>query len=123
VHGGTCVAATPYVFDSLAVEAGGRIAVAATSSGIVVITPDGGQTDVYSLPGDAASNIAFADDGRRAVITLSRSGRLVQTCKYALAAMERAGRGAIVNIASVAGLRGSVIGGIEATGYRRPSTV
>jgi gluconolactonase len=78
VHGGTCVAATPYTFDSLAVEASGRIAIAATYSGIVVITPDGAQTDVYPLPGDAASNIAFADGGRRAVITLSRSGRLVQ---------------------------------------------
>lgn len=78
VHGGTCVAATPYTFDSLAVEASGRIAVAATSGGIVVITPDGAQTDVYPLPGDAASNIAFADSGRRAVITLSRSGRLAQ---------------------------------------------
>jgi gluconolactonase len=79
VHGGTCVAATSYTFDSLAVDASGRIAVAATSGGIVVITPDGGQTDVYPLPGDAASNIAFANDGRRAVITLSRSGRLART--------------------------------------------
>ena len=78
VHGGTCVAATPYTLDSLAVEASGRIAIAATYSGIVVITPDGAQADVYPLPGDAASNIAFADGGRRALITLSRSGRLAQ---------------------------------------------
>jgi gluconolactonase len=78
VHGGTCVAATPYTFDSLAVEASGRIAVAATYSGIVVITPDGSRADVYPLAGDAASNIAFADGGHRAVITLSRSGRLAQ---------------------------------------------
>jgi gluconolactonase len=79
VHGGTCVAATPYTFDSLAVEASGRIAIAAAAGGIVVITPDGTRTDVYPLPGDAASNIALAEGGRRAVITLSRSGRLAQT--------------------------------------------
>jgi NAD(P)-dependent dehydrogenase (short-subunit alcohol dehydrogenase family) len=38
-------------------------------------------------------------------------------CKHALAEMERAGHGAIVTIASVAGLRGSIAGGIEETGY------
>jgi gluconolactonase len=79
-HGGVCVAATPYTFDSLAVEADGRIAIAAIADGIVVITPDGGEIDRYPIPGDMASNLAFGgSDGRRAIITLSRSGRLAQT--------------------------------------------
>lgn len=79
VHGGICVAATPFTFDSLAVEADGRIAVAATFDGIVVITPEGAEIDVYPLPGDSSTNIAFAADGRSAVITLSRSGSLART--------------------------------------------
>ena len=78
-HGGYCVAATPYSFDSLAVEEDGRVAVGAIADGIVVITPDGGEADVYPIPGDVTTNIAFGGpDRRRAVITLSRSGRLVE---------------------------------------------
>ena len=42
-HGGVCLAATPFSFDSLAVEADGRIAIGAIADGIVVITPDGGE--------------------------------------------------------------------------------
>ena len=79
-HGGTCVAATPYSFDSLAVEADGRIAVGAIADGIVVITPDGQEAEVHPIPGDITTNIAFGgSDGRRAVLTLSRSGRVVET--------------------------------------------
>lgn len=37
--------------------------------------------------------------------------------KYALPEMERAGRGVILNIASVAGITGSIVGGLEETGY------
>ncbi|HET6951604.1 MAG TPA: SMP-30/gluconolactonase/LRE family protein [Acidimicrobiales bacterium] len=78
-HGGTCVAATPYSFDSLAVEEDGRIAVGAIGDGVVVVTPDGGEADVHPVPGDVTTNIAFGGaDRRRAVITLSRSGRLVE---------------------------------------------
>ena len=40
-HGGVCVAATPFSFDSLAVEEDGRIAIGAIGDGIVVVTPDG----------------------------------------------------------------------------------
>jgi len=79
-HGGTCVVATRYAFDSLAVEEDGRIAIGAIGDGIVVVTPDGGEIDVHPIPGDVTTNIAFGGpDRRRAVITLSRSGRLVET--------------------------------------------
>lgn len=79
-HGGRCVAATPYSFDSLAVEADGRIAIGAIADGIVEVTPDGREVDVHPVPGDVTTNIAFGGhDMRTAVITLSRSGRLVRT--------------------------------------------
>lgn len=79
-HGGVCVAATPYSFDSLAIEADGRIVIGAIADGIVVITPDGSEIDVYPIPGDVTTNIAFGGaDGRHAIITLSRSGRLAET--------------------------------------------
>jgi len=78
-HGGRCVVATPYSFDSLAVEADGRIAIGAIADGIVVVTPDGQEVDVYPIPNDVTTNIAFGgSDMRTAVITLSRSGRLVR---------------------------------------------
>ena len=79
-HGGVCVAATPYSFDSLAVEADGRVAIGAIGDGVVVVTPDGSEVDVHPIPGDTTTNIAFGGgDMRRAVITLSRSGRVVET--------------------------------------------
>ena len=79
-HGGVCLAATPYSFDSLAVEADGRIAIGAIADGMVVVTPDGSAADVYPIPGDITTNIYFGGpDMRRAVITLSRSGRVVET--------------------------------------------
>ncbi|MET0663889.1 MAG: SMP-30/gluconolactonase/LRE family protein [Ilumatobacteraceae bacterium] len=78
-HGGLCVAATRFAFDSLAVEADGRIAIGAIGDGVVVVTPDGSEIDVHPIPGDVTTNLAFGGaDGRRAVITLSRSGRLVE---------------------------------------------
>ncbi|MDA8045970.1 MAG: SMP-30/gluconolactonase/LRE family protein [Actinomycetota bacterium] len=78
-HGGRCVAATPFSFDSLAVEADGRIAIGAIGDGIVTVTPDGEEVDVHPIPGDVTTNIAFGGaDMRTAAITLSRSGRLVR---------------------------------------------
>lgn len=78
-HGGTCLAATPFSFDSLGIEADGRIAIGAIADGIVVITPDGEEAEVFPIPGDVTTNIAFGGaDGRRAVITLSRSGSVVE---------------------------------------------
>ena len=66
-------------FDSLAVEEDGTIAVGAIGDGLVVVTPDGDEVDVHPIPGDITTNIAFGGpDRRRAVITLSRSGRLVE---------------------------------------------
>jgi gluconolactonase len=78
-HGGYCVAATPYAFDSLAVEEDGRIAIGAIFDGVVVITPDGEEIDVHPITGDFVTNIAFGGaDRRRAVITMSLSGTLVE---------------------------------------------
>lgn len=78
-HGGVCVAATPFSFDSLAVEEDGRVAIGAIGDGIVVITPDGEEIDVHPIAGDVTTNIAFGGpDRRRAVITLSRTGRVVE---------------------------------------------
>jgi gluconolactonase len=78
-HGGRGVVATPYSFDSLAVEDDGRIAIGAIGDGIVEVTPDGEEVDVYPIFDDVTTNIAFGGpDLRTAVITLSRSGRLVQ---------------------------------------------
>jgi gluconolactonase len=78
-HGGRCLVATPYSFDSLAVEADGRIAIGAIGDGIVVVTPDGEELDVHPIPGDVTTNIAFGGpDMRTAVITLSRSGGVVR---------------------------------------------
>ncbi len=78
-HGGRCIAATPYSFDSLGIEADGRIVIGAIADGVVVITPDGGEIDVHPIPGDVTTNIAFGGaDGRRAVLTLSRSGRAAE---------------------------------------------
>jgi gluconolactonase len=79
-HGGVCVVATPFSFDSLAIEEDGRIVIGAIADGIVVVTPDGEEIDVHPIPGDVTTNIAFGGpDRRRAVITLSRSGRLAET--------------------------------------------
>jgi sugar lactone lactonase YvrE len=48
--------------------------------GPAVVAPDGCEVDVYPIPGDLATNIAFgAGDLRRAVVTLSRSGRVIET--------------------------------------------
>jgi gluconolactonase len=79
-HGGVCIVATRFSFDSLAVEADGRIAIGAIADGIAVVTPDGSEVDVHPIAADTTTNIAFGGgDMRRAVITLSRSGRVVQT--------------------------------------------
>jgi gluconolactonase len=73
------VVATPYSLDSLAIEADGRIVIGAIGDGIVVVTPDGQEVDVHPIPGDVTTNIAFGGPNMTtAVMTLSRSGRLVR---------------------------------------------
>lgn len=100
-RGGQAAAVAVNVTDEPSVAAAVQATVRAFGSLDVLITSAGGR------PGD---------DQWRHMVELYLVGTYY-ACKYALAEMERAGRGAIVNIASVAGLRGSVIGGIEATGY------
>jgi gluconolactonase len=79
-HGGTCIAATPFTLDSLAVEEDGRVVIGGIGDGLVVVTPDGQEVDVHPIPGDVTTNIAFGGaDRRRAVITLSGSGRVAET--------------------------------------------
>jgi gluconolactonase len=81
-HGGRCIVATPFSFDSLAVEDDGRIVIGALGDGIVVVTPDGQEVDVHPIPGDVTTNIAFGGaQMSTAVITLSRSGQLA-TCQW-----------------------------------------
>ena len=82
-HRGRCLHGAPGLqfFDSLAVEADGRICVATIhNGGITVIPPDGGAAEHVPMPDPVTTNIAFGgEDFRTACITLSMSGRLVST--------------------------------------------
>lgn len=66
-------------FDSLAVEADGKIAVASlVFGGISVFAPEGGLVEFYEAPEPYCTNIAFGGpDMRTAYITLSGYGQLV----------------------------------------------
>lgn len=72
-HGAEVVAATADHFDSLAVEAGGNVAVAAINHGVAVVTPDG-QVDHVAMPDAVTTNVCFA--GTTAHVTLSGRGAL-----------------------------------------------
>jgi gluconolactonase len=62
------------------VEEDGRIVIGGIGDGLVVVTPDGDEVDVYPIPGDVTTNIAFGGpDRRRAVMSLSGSGQLAET--------------------------------------------
>ena len=82
-HRGHCLHGAPGLqfFDSLAVDADGRICVATIhNGGITVIPPDGGAAAHVPMPDPVTTNIAFGGKGlRTAYITLSMSGRLVST--------------------------------------------
>lgn len=82
-HRGRCLHGAPGLqfFDSLAVEADGRICVATIhNGGITIIPPDGGAAAHVPMPDPVTTNIAFGGEGlRTAYITLSMSGRLVST--------------------------------------------
>ena len=72
------VAATPDYFDSLAVEASGRIVVAALLAGLCVVDPADGSYEHVALPDPMVTNVCFGGpDLRTAYVTLSASGRLV----------------------------------------------
>ena len=78
---GRCLYGAPGLqyFDSLAVEADGRICVATIhNGGITVIPPDGGPVEHVPMPDPVTTNIAFGGPGLgTAFVTLSMSGRLV----------------------------------------------
>ena len=80
-HRGRCVHGAPGLqyFDSLAVEADGRICIATIhNGGITVISPDGSTAEHVPMPDPVTTNIAFGGEGlRTAFVTLSMSGRLV----------------------------------------------
>lgn len=82
-HRGRCLHGAPGLqfFDSLAVDADGRICVATIhNGGITIVPPDGGAAAHVPTPDPVTTNIAFGGEGlRTAFITLSMSGRLVST--------------------------------------------
>jgi gluconolactonase len=74
----TVVEATKGHFDSLAVEEGGAVIVAAIGDGLCVVQPDGSGHEYVGLPDRFTTNVCFAgDDMRTAYATLSGKGRLV----------------------------------------------
>jgi len=73
----TVVEATKGHFDSMAVEAGGNVIVAAIGEGLCVVDPNGGH-DYVALPDRFTTNVCFGgDDLKTAYVTLSGTGRLV----------------------------------------------
>jgi gluconolactonase len=67
------------MFDSLAVDAGGHIAVATIIAGAVSdIWPDGQRVEQYALPDVMVTNVCFGGPNlQTAFVTLSTSGRLI----------------------------------------------
>jgi gluconolactonase len=80
-HGGRIVAGMGGYqrFDSLAVQADGRIAVATLiNGGVTIISPDGRHTEHHAMPDPMCTNICFGGpDMKTAYLTLSWTGRLV----------------------------------------------
>lgn len=81
-NGGRLVASLPEyrLFDSLAVDADGNIAVATLyDGGIVVISPQGDIVEDIRMPDRFVTNICFGgDDLRTAYITMAFTGRLAR---------------------------------------------
>ena len=79
-HGGRLIIGLPgyQIFDSLAVEADGRICVGTLASGgITIVTPDGREAGFGKMPDTYPTNLCFGgDDLRTAFVTLSETGRL-----------------------------------------------
>jgi len=80
-HGGSLVAGMGGYqrFDSLAVQADGRICVATlVNGGVTVISPDGRHVEHHPFPDPMTTNICFGGpDLKTAYVTLSWTGRLV----------------------------------------------
>ncbi len=80
-HGGRLVAGVGGYqrFDSLALDAEGRICVATLiNGGITVVSPDGRHIEHHPMPDPMTTNICFGGpDLRTAFVTLSWTGRLV----------------------------------------------
>jgi gluconolactonase len=80
-NGGRVIARMPgyRLLDSLAIEAGGNVAVATLYvGGVIVISPDGNVVEDTTFPDRFVTNVCFGGSGRRtAYVTLSQSGRLV----------------------------------------------
>jgi gluconolactonase len=65
-------------FDSLAVDAAGRICVATLEAGGITVVDRNGRTEFIAMPDPYPTNICFGGPSlRTAYITLSRSGRIV----------------------------------------------
>ena len=79
-HGGRVVVATPAGFDSLAVEADGRVVVAAITHGLCVVDPAAGDAEFVAVPDPFVTNVCFTgDDHRTAYLTMSGGGWLART--------------------------------------------
>jgi gluconolactonase len=80
-NGGSLLASmsTYRLFDSLAIEANGNVCVASLfEGGITVISPDGKDIELVSLPDIYTTNICFGGpELKTAFITLSTTGKLV----------------------------------------------
>ena len=75
----TVVEATKGHFDSLAVEAGGDVVVAAIGAGLCVVAADGSGHAYVPISEPMTTNVAFGGpELRTAFVTLSASGRLVE---------------------------------------------
>jgi gluconolactonase len=76
-RGASVVTCTPGHLDSLAVEAGGNIVVAALAHGLCVVSPDG-TYEYLEMPDPIVTNVCFTgEDMQTALVTLSGYGRLV----------------------------------------------
>jgi gluconolactonase len=72
------VDATRSHFDSLAVEADGRVVVAAIGHGLCIVNPDGSGHEYVEMPDPMTTNVCFGGPDRTtAFVTLSGYGRLV----------------------------------------------
>jgi len=81
-HGGRLITGLPgyQIFDSLAVEADGRICVGTLASGrITTVTPDGREAEFIELPDAYPTNLCFGgDDMRNVFVALSETGRVAR---------------------------------------------